>query len=623
MNELPVLRVDALQLDSAQGAPILRGVSFGVARGERVALVGVNGAGKTSTLRCSALLTRNWRGAIALNGKPLGLYSRRELAQKIAVVRQINDGFAAFTARQIVEFGRLPYLKPLEPLTDKDAAIVQDALERVDALQFADRRLDSLSGGERQKVLIAAAFAQTPELLLLDEPAAFLDYQKQAEIADAVALWLRDKGAAAIETTHDLNRAALVADRVVALRKGNVVYDGPAASATSNDALAQIYGATLTTVPHPTCGVPMILPDKPTATSERQKKRDETASKQPAIVRKKRDRLWLVLFLIAALAVLFVAPLIGKTTYSPDVWLRFPSASRPLGELDAASKIFWIERLPKTLLAALAGAGLALAGLAMQTLFRNPLATPYTLGVASGASFGATLTLVSSGAIAATGIPALILGTPLSVWGAALGALLATTLVYALSRKAGSDERVLLAGVAIGFLFSSLVLCAQFLTSPTKAFAALRWTIGGFEYCEPRYLTIASVVLAASAILLYRYSRELDALTLGDEYAKSIGVDVDLFRKALFGASSILVGAIVSFCGPIGFVGLTVPHAARLCVGCEHRKLIPASLLGGALFLAACHTFARIVVYPSVLPVGIVTSLLGGPFFIVLLLRRK
>ncbi|MBP5622177.1 MAG: iron ABC transporter permease, partial [Thermoguttaceae bacterium] len=199
----------------------------------------------------------------------------------------------------------------------------------------------------------------------------------------------------------------------------------------------------------------------------------------------------------------------------------------------------------------------------------------------------------------------------------------ATTLVYALSRKAGSDERVLLAGVAIGFLFSSLVLCAQFLTSPTKAFAALRWTIGGFEYCESRYLTIASVVLAASALLLYRYSRELDALTLGDEYAKSIGVDVDLFRKALFGASSILVGAIVSFCGPIGFVGLTVPHAARLCVGGEHRKLIPASILGGALFLAACHTFARIVVYPGVLPVGIVTSLLGGPFFIVLLLRRK
>ncbi|MBP5621020.1 MAG: iron chelate uptake ABC transporter family permease subunit, partial [Thermoguttaceae bacterium] len=102
--------------------------------------------------------------------------------------------------------------------------------------------------------------------------------------------------------------------------------------------------------------------------------------------------------------------------------MRFPSASRPLGDLDAASKIFWIERLPKTLLAALAGAGLALAGLAMQTLFRNPLATPYTLGVASGASFGATLTLVSSGAIAAMGIPSLILGTPLSVWGAALGA---------------------------------------------------------------------------------------------------------------------------------------------------------------------------------------------------------
>lgn len=622
MSAKILLRVDALRWSSDEGAEILRGVSFDVRQGERVALVGVNGAGKTTTLRCSALLAQNWTGSITLSGKSVRLFSRRQLAQKIAVVRQISDYFGAFSARQIVEFGRLPYLKPLEPLTDKDAAIVQDALERVNAEQFAERKLETLSGGERQKILIAAAFAQEPDLLLLDEPTTFLDYPSQAEIAAAVDAWLREKGAAALETTHDLNRAALMADRIVALRTGEVAYDGPAREATSPDAVRKIYGTSLTSVPHPTCGVMMVLPDAPDPEPKR-KRKEPTKSAETVPVHKKNAAAWMTVLFIAALAAIALLPLLGRTTYAPDVWLRFPSSARPLGELDPAAKIFWLERLPKTLLAALAGSGLALAGLAMQTLFRNALASPYTLGVASGASFGATLTLVASGAIAAIGLPAIILGTPLVVWGAALGALAATALVYALSRRAGSNERILLSGVAIGFLFSSLVLCAQYLTSPTQAFAALRWTIGGFEYCEPRYLVVTSVVLAFSALLLYRYSRELDAITLGDDRAKSLGVDVDRFRKALFVVSSVLVGVIVAFCGPIGFVGLTVPHAARLCVGVEHRRLIPASLLGGAVFLAACHTFARIAVYPSVLPVGIVTSLLGGPIFLALLLRLK
>ena len=622
MSAKILLRVDALRWSSDEGAEILRGVSFDVRQGERVALVGVNGAGKTTTLRCSALLAQNWTGSITLSGKSVRLFSRRQLAQKIAVVRQISDYFGAFSARQIVEFGRLPYLKPLEPLTDKDAAIVQDALERVNAEQFAERKLETLSGGERQKILIAAAFAQEPDLLLLDEPTTFLDYPSQAEIAAAVDAWLREKGAAALETTHDLNRAALMADRIVALRTGEVAYDGPAREATSPDAVRKIYGTSLTSVPHPTCGVMMVLPDAPDPEPKR-KRKEPQKSAETVPVHKKNAAAWLAVLFVAALAAIALLPLLGRTTYAPDVWLRFPSSARPLGELDPAAKIFWLERLPKTLLAALAGSGLALAGLAMQTLFRNALASPYTLGVASGASFGATLTLVASGAIAAIGLPAIILGTPLVVWGAALGALAATALVYALSRRAGSNERILLSGVAIGFLFSSLVLCAQYLTSPTQAFAALRWTIGGFEYCEPRYLVVTSVVLAFSALLLYRYSRELDAITLGDDRAKSLGVDVDRFRKALFVVSSVLVGVIVAFCGPIGFVGLTVPHAARLCVGVEHRRLIPASLLGGAVFLAACHTFARIAVYPSVLPVGIVTSLLGGPIFLALLLRLK
>ncbi len=337
-----------------------------------------------------------------------------------------------------------------------------------------------------------------------------------------------------------------------------------------------------------------------------------------------RIRPLLVVFAAFALvgAAIFSLSLLGKTTYSPDVWTRFPTDSVPLAELDAAAKIFWGERLPKTTLAALAGAALALAGLTMQTLFRNDLATPYTLGIASGASFGATLSIQFSGTLAAIGLPLSLLGVPQVVWGAFGGAALAVGLVLGLARRAGTPERVLLAGVAVGFFFSSLVLCQQYLANPTKAFAAIRWTTGGVDLCEPGYLATTAAVLAVAAAFLYRRSRELDALTLGDDRARSLGVEVDRLRAALFLLSSALVAVVVAFCGPIGFVGLTVPHVARLCVGSDSRRLIPSTLLGGALFLAVCHTFSRIVLFPSVLPVGVVTSLLGGPFFLWLLLRE-
>lgn len=337
---------------------------------------------------------------------------------------------------------------------------------------------------------------------------------------------------------------------------------------------------------------------------------------------RQRSRNFVILtFVLTALA-FFALPLLGRTTYSPDVWTRFPTSERPLLELDAAAKIFWAERLPKTALSMLAGAGLALAGLTMQTLFRNPLATPYTLGIASGAAFGATLSIQFSATLVALGVPAYFLGAPQVVWGALFGAGFATFLAFALSSRAKTPERVLLAGVAIGFLFSSLILCQQYLANPTKAFAAIRWTTGGIDLCEPRYLTATALVVGVATAFLFRFSRELDALTLGDERAKSLGIDVDRLRVALFFLSSAIVAVVVAFCGPIGFVGLTVPHIARLTVGPTHRFLIPTTFFGGALFLGVCFTASRIVVFPGTLPVGIVTSLLGGPFFLWLLLRN-
>lgn len=255
----PFLSVERLSVDAGK-TPILRDVSFGVARGERVALVGLNGVGKTTALRCVGRLLENWRGEIRLDGVSVRRFSRRDLAQKIAFVRQISGSFSSFTARQLVELSRLPYLRPLEPLSEADRAAVDEALARTGAERFAARTLDSLSGGERQKVLIAAAFAQEPELLLLDEPTTFLDYRSQAEISASISAWVADKNGTVLETTHDLNRAALDADRTVALAQGSVAFDGPAREITSPQTLAAVFGVSFPTVPHPTTAVPMLVP---------------------------------------------------------------------------------------------------------------------------------------------------------------------------------------------------------------------------------------------------------------------------------------------------------------------------------------------------------------------------
>ncbi|MCF0234307.1 MAG: iron ABC transporter permease, partial [Thermoguttaceae bacterium] len=198
----------------------------------------------------------------------------------------------------------------------------------------------------------------------------------------------------------------------------------------------------------------------------------------------------------------------------------------------------------------------------------------------------------------------------------------ATATTFGLARRARSPERALLAGVAVGFFFSGLIMAQQYLASPAKAYAAIRWTVGGVELCEGRYLAVIGATLGLAVVVLGPRARELDALALGDDAAKSLGIEVERFRLQLFALTSALVAAIVAFCGPIGFVGLATPRIARLIVGGEHRRLIPATIFGGAIFLGACHTISRIVIFPSVLPVGIVTGVPGGAFFIWILLRK-
>ncbi len=321
----------------------------------------------------------------------------------------------------------------------------------------------------------------------------------------------------------------------------------------------------------------------------------------------------LTLFILAVL-VLAVAPFCGIE--------HIPYSTLWTGKLDRPqADILWKIRIPRVTVAFLAGSALAVSGMAFQAMFRNPLATPFTLGIASGASLGAVVCIHTGWTFTYLyrfGIS--------SVSVCALGGAMATILlVYGLTRaKRGfSTATMLLAGVAVSFFFSSVILLLQYLSDFTRTFRMLRWVMGGLENVVDFHdvLSVAPFVVAGCLIVLY-LTHELNLLATGDELATSRGVEVDRVKKALFFAASLMVGGVVAICGPIGFVGLMAPHICRLLIGPDHRWLSVATLLFGGAFLVLCDTVARTIIAPAELPVGIITALLGGPFFLWLLLGR-
>ncbi len=266
-------------------------------------------------------------------------------------------------------------------------------------------------------------------------------------------------------------------------------------------------------------------------------------------------------------------------------------------------------RLPRVVLGALVGAALSLAGAAMQGLFQNPLADPYVLGVASGASLGAAVALVFAGG---QGIPA----------AAFVGALVAALSVYRLGRlgRAMPLATVLLAGVAVGLTLSaglSLVL----LLAEQRAGDVVLWLMGHLGGPGWREVGHVAAITAAGALALTVFARDLDALLFGEDVAAGLGVEVERAKLALLGASALLVAGAVAYCGAIGFVGLVVPHVARMAVGPGHRWLLPVCAVGGAALLVGADTAARTLVAQREIPVGVVTGCVGGPFFLYLLRR--
>ena len=270
-------------------------------------------------------------------------------------------------------------------------------------------------------------------------------------------------------------------------------------------------------------------------------------------------------------------------------------------------EIFWQIRLPRSLLGFFVGASLGLAGAIFQTIFKNPLASPYTLGVSSAASFGASL--------------ALLLGWQSGVmFSAVLFSVLASCILLTYR---GNSNNLLLLGVASGLLFSSASIFISYLCDPMQSYQLTRWLMGGLDLSTYSQILFLALALSFTFLFCYLKSAHLDLILTGQDLAISRGLDVLNFKRKIVFIISLLIGVVTSLAGPIGFVGILVPHFCRVFGVVEHNRLTPTSAVLAGGLLVFCDYLARTLIYPAEIPVGVITSLIGAPIFIFVLLRKN
>jgi iron complex transport system permease protein len=334
-------------------------------------------------------------------------------------------------------------------------------------------------------------------------------------------------------------------------------------------------------------------------------------------VQQVRGRLFVTLAGFGGLLLLTLlsAPLLGTTSIS---LARAFDRAIPFAD-NSDAQIFFVARLPRIMAAALVGGSLALAGAIFQALLRNPLATPDTLGVSSGAALGAMLAIAFHFDFAIAGLSSV----SLSSLAGAIGALAIVYMLATARRRGLSTTVLLLAGVTMTAFFSALTLFVQYMSDFADTFRAVRWLMGALDVGSYTPLLAALPLMAIAFVMVAALPRPLDLISLGADSAAARGVNVQRAERLALISASLVTGAAVSISGPVAFVGLVVPHIVRLVVGSDHRLVLPASALFGATFLIGCDLIARTMFAPIELPVGIVTAIIGGPFFLWLLVRRR
>jgi iron complex transport system permease protein len=309
------------------------------------------------------------------------------------------------------------------------------------------------------------------------------------------------------------------------------------------------------------------------------------------------------------LLVLLATPWIGTTDVS---WRNVIAGVSPDRE------IFLVARLPRILFSALVGGSLAMAGVLFQTILRNSLADPFTLGISAGSSFGAVVAIW-------LGFETVVWGIPTVSLAAFAGALLAIFLVFYIARtgQALPTLTLLLAGVTLNFVFGAVIMFIHYAANFSQGYLMTRWMMGAVDSADMSTVAHSAPLVVGCLAGLLWISGQLNPLAAGEEWAASRGIDVHRLKIVIYLIGSVLTAAVTAFSGPIGFVGLIVPHTARLLFGPDHRTLIPASFFIGSAFLVLCDTAARTLFPPTEIPVGVITAILGGPFFIALLKRKR
>jgi len=337
-------------------------------------------------------------------------------------------------------------------------------------------------------------------------------------------------------------------------------------------------------------------------------------------------RRWLVILgilMILLFVMICICTAIGPVGISP--WIAIKVITRKLLNIpwsvdwQAMDDTILLEiRFPRILLAALVGFALASSGVIYQTLLRNPLADPFIIGVSSGAAVGA--------------IVAMALHISQSIWGfmgvplfAFLGGLLTIILILSLAQTRGRihAHTLLLAGVIVNAFFSAVIMFIASVIDASRIQSYMLWMIGHLDVTDSKLLAVVGIYVLIGWVILLLYSRHLNVMSFGEETAQQLGINVERTKKIVFIASSLIAGAVVSISGIIGFIGLMIPHIMRSWVGSDHRILLPASALGGAIFMVVTDTIARTILAPTEIPVGVITALCGAPFFIYLLRSRR
>nr|WP_321258263.1 iron ABC transporter permease [uncultured Pseudodesulfovibrio sp.] len=337
---------------------------------------------------------------------------------------------------------------------------------------------------------------------------------------------------------------------------------------------------------------------------------------------------WKTTFLITSMGLLAITLVIAISLGAAQIplidvissLLDFPVSRR-------VDVIIWNIRLPQALAAVVAGAGLSISGTAMQSILRNPLGSPFTLGISHAAAFGAAFSvmMLGGGVMTSTNAGAVSITSPYMTTAAAfVASLIAAGVIVGISRTRGATPEVMvLTGVALGALFTAGTMFLQFFADDIQLAAMVFWTFGDTARASWSELGVITAVVTVSSLYFLTNSWNYNAIDAGDETAKGLGVRVERVRLIGMLLASLVTATIIAFLGIIGFVGLVVPHMARRIIGSDHRFLLPASILGGSILLLISDTAARLILAPHILPVSVLTAFMGAPIFIYLIIRGQ